>query len=40
MKIALGVVSPNKVVITDIAQLKGKTLLLNKGKYGLNHLNR
>ena len=31
MKVALGVVSPNKAVITNIAQLKGKTLLLNKG---------
>lgn len=31
MKIALGVVSPSKQVITDIEQLKGKVLLVNKG---------
>lgn len=31
MKVALGVVSKDGGVITDIEQLKGKTLLLNKG---------
>lgn len=31
MKIALGVVSPSKQPITDIEQLKGKVLLVNKG---------
>lgn len=31
MKVALGVVSPNKAIITDIASLKGKTLIVNKG---------
>lgn len=31
MKVALGVVSKDGSVITDIEQLKGKTLLLNKG---------
>lgn len=31
MKVALGVVSPEKAQITDVAQLKDKTLLVNKG---------
>ena len=31
MKVALGVVSKDGEIITDIEQLKGKTLLLNKG---------
>ncbi|MDO4643930.1 MAG: cysteine ABC transporter substrate-binding protein [Cardiobacteriaceae bacterium] len=31
MKVALGVVSPDKAVIKSIDDLKGKTLLLNKG---------
>lgn len=31
MKVALGVVSPEKAPITDIAQLKGKKLIVNKG---------
>lgn len=31
LKVALGVVSPSSHVITDIAQLKGQTLLVNKG---------
>lgn len=31
MKVALGVVSPVKAPITDVAQLKDKTLLVNKG---------
>ena len=31
MKVALGVVSPKNAPITDIAQLKDKTLLVNKG---------
>ncbi|WP_373817894.1 cysteine ABC transporter substrate-binding protein [Glaesserella sp.] len=31
MNVALGVVSPKDAPITDIAQLKGKTLLVNKG---------
>ena len=31
MKVALGVVSPEKAKITDVAQLKDKTLLVNKG---------
>ena len=31
MKVALGVVSPEKEAITDVAQLKGKKLIVNKG---------
>ncbi|MDR0882180.1 MAG: cysteine ABC transporter substrate-binding protein [Candidatus Adiutrix sp.] len=31
MKVALGVVSPAKAPITDVAQLKGQTLIVNKG---------
>lgn len=31
MKVALGVVSPDRQVITDVAQLKDKTLLIVKG---------
>lgn len=31
LKVALGVVSPKDKVISDIAQLKGQTLLVNKG---------
>ena len=31
MKVALGVVSPEKEPITDVAQLKGKKLIVNKG---------
>ena len=31
MKVALGVVSPDKKPVTDIAQLKDQTLLVNKG---------
>ena len=31
MKVALGVVSPDKSVITDVSQLKGKTLIVAKG---------
>lgn len=31
MKVALGVVSPAKATITDVAQLKGKKLIVNKG---------
>ncbi|MDR2349786.1 MAG: cysteine ABC transporter substrate-binding protein [Deltaproteobacteria bacterium] len=31
MKVALGVVSPEKAPITDVAQLSGKTLIVNKG---------
>ncbi|MCR4942345.1 MAG: cysteine ABC transporter substrate-binding protein [Campylobacter sp.] len=31
MKVSLGVVSPDGEVITDIAQLKGKKLIVNKG---------
>ncbi|MFV0350853.1 MAG: cysteine ABC transporter substrate-binding protein [Oscillospiraceae bacterium] len=31
MKVALGVVSPEGEVITDVEQLKGKTLIVNKG---------
>jgi polar amino acid transport system substrate-binding protein len=31
MKVALGVASPGKAPITDVAQLAGKTLLVNKG---------
>lgn len=31
MKVALGVVSPSGAKITDISQLKGKTLIVNKG---------
>ncbi len=31
MKVALGVVSPNGNVITDVEQLKGKKLIVNKG---------
>jgi len=31
MKVALGVVSPEKALITDAAQLKGKTLIVAKG---------
>ena len=31
MKVALGVVSPEKAVITDVAQLKGQKLIVNKG---------
>ncbi|MDR2339455.1 MAG: cysteine ABC transporter substrate-binding protein [Deltaproteobacteria bacterium] len=31
MKVFLGVVSPEKAPITDVSQLKGKTLIVNKG---------
>ncbi|MDD0824182.1 cysteine ABC transporter substrate-binding protein [Mannheimia sp. AT1] len=31
MNVALGVISPKDAPITDVAQLKGKTLLVNKG---------
>ncbi|MFO7295425.1 MAG: cysteine ABC transporter substrate-binding protein [Clostridia bacterium] len=31
MKVSLGVVSPNDNVITDVSQLKGKKLIVNKG---------
>lgn len=31
MKVALGVVSPNNALITDVKQLKGKTLIVAKG---------
>lgn len=31
MKVALGVVSPESAPITDVAQLKGKKLIVNKG---------
>jgi len=31
MKVSLGVVSPDKALITDISQLKGKTLIVAKG---------
>lgn len=31
MKVALGVVSPDKTLITDVEQLKGKTLIVAKG---------
>ncbi|MBR8462174.1 cysteine ABC transporter substrate-binding protein [Campylobacter sp. faydin G-24] len=31
MKVALGVVSPDGAIITDVSQLKGKKLLINKG---------
>lgn len=31
MKVALGVVSPDKALITDVEQLKGKTLIVSKG---------
>ena len=31
MKVALGVVSPEKAEITDVSQLKGKTLIIAKG---------
>lgn len=31
MKVALGVVSPEKAVITEVAQLKGQKLIVNKG---------
>ncbi|MEM1485969.1 cysteine ABC transporter substrate-binding protein [Oscillospiraceae bacterium PP1C4] len=31
MKVALGVVSPNNALITDVEQLKGKTLIVAKG---------
>ena len=31
MKVSLGVVSPNGKVITDVKQLKGKKLIVNKG---------
>lgn len=31
MNVALGVISPKGAPITDVAQLKGKTLLVNKG---------
>jgi ABC-type amino acid transport/signal transduction systems, periplasmic component/domain len=31
MKVALGIVSPDKALITDPAQLKGKTLIIAKG---------
>ncbi|XOQ48774.1 MAG: ABC transporter substrate-binding protein [Eubacteriales bacterium] len=31
MKVALGVVSPDKALITDVKQLKGKTLIVAKG---------
>lgn len=31
MKVALGVVSPEKALVTDVAQLNGKTLIVSKG---------
>lgn len=31
MKVALGVVSPDNALITDVAQLEGKTLIVSKG---------
>jgi polar amino acid transport system substrate-binding protein len=31
MKVALGVVSPDNALITDVSQLSGKTLIVNKG---------
>ena len=31
MKVALGVVSPESAVITDVKQLDGKTLIIAKG---------
>ena len=31
MKVALGVVSPDQALITDVAQLDGKTLIVSKG---------
>lgn len=31
MKVALGVVSPDAALITDVAQLEGKTLIVSKG---------
>ena len=31
MKVALGVVSPENAEITDVSQLKGKTLIIAKG---------
>ncbi len=31
MKVALGVVSPDSAVVTDVSQLKGKTLIVAKG---------
>lgn len=31
MKVALGVVSPNSALITDVAELEGKTLIVSKG---------
>ena len=31
MKVALGVVSPQSALITDVSQLKGKKLIVNKG---------
>ena len=31
MKVALGVVSPDSALITDVAQLNGKTLIVSKG---------
>lgn len=31
MKVALGVVSPDSALITDVEQLKGKTLIVSKG---------
>ncbi|MEI2658977.1 MAG: transporter substrate-binding domain-containing protein [Bifidobacterium adolescentis] len=31
MKVALGVVSPESAEITDVSQLKGKTLIIAKG---------
>lgn len=31
MKVAIGLVSPNSAVITDLADLNGKTIIVNKG---------
>ena len=31
MKVALGVVSPNSALITDVEELHGKTLIVSKG---------
>lgn len=31
MKVALGIVSPDNALITDVSQLNGKTLIVNKG---------
>lgn len=38
MKVALGVVSPENAEITDVDQLKGKTLIVNQGHHRRNLL--